>query len=1116
MMNKHVELRLLFLIPLLLFLFVPQGNAQENQITIDMKNASLKEIFNAVEKQTTYRFSYRDAIVDTQKGISISKTNANVSAILEEILAERNLGYNIVSAKSIVIFDKQKDLKTDQKPQRKITGKVIDPLGDPIVGASVSVRGTTVGSMTDVDGRFEILVPSNVNALQVSFIGMDTQEITLGDKTDFNIVMQDAAIAMDEVVVTALGIKRSQKALSYNAQQVSESDLTKNKDVNFVNALSGKVAGVTINASSSGVGGASKVVMRGTKGIAQSSQALYVIDGIPMFNLGGGGGTEFDSKGTTEAIADINPEDIESLTVLSGAAASALYGSNAANGVIIINTKKGKAGKTEVTVSQSTEFLKPFVMHKFQNRYGTGSILAKDPTTTDRSWGKLLNNSNYMGYSPKDDYLETGVITTESFTLSTGNEQNQTFLSAAAVNSDGMVPNNGYDRYNFTFRNTTSLLNDKMILEVGASYIKQKDKNMTNQGRYSNPLVTAYLLPRSADWDDIKMFEHYDTQRKINVQNWPQWTSEFTGQNPYWINYRNLRTNKRDRYMLNASASYKIFDWFSVSGRIRIDNAIADYKEKLYASSNKTLTEGSDKGFYGVRTDKDKQLYTDIMANITKNLTEDISLQANVGASLQDMRNNSEDVKGPISDKGVTNKFSLMNLDNANTKRLEAGWREQTQSIFASAELGYKGAYYLTLTGRNDWPSQLAGIKSTSSSFFYPSVGTSFVLSEIFDLPKEVSYLKLRGSFASVGLPFPRFLSSPTWEWDQASQTYKQKSNYPMSNLKPERTNSWEAGLTSRFFSNFNFDISLYSTKSFNQTFDPQMSVSSGYKQIYVQSGKVQNRGIEVSLGYDNSWKGFTWGSNFTFSANRNKILELVKNVAHPETGVIMNKDWLDMGGLSQAHFVLTEGGSLGDLYSLSDLQRDKDGNIYVNEKGELVVNSRVDNRIKLGSIFPKANMAWRNNFSWKGLDLSFMVSARLGGIVYSATQATLDLYGVSEASANARDNGGVTINGGDVINPEIWYSTIGGREGIPQYYTYSATNVRLQEASIGYTFSKKQLWNKAQITVSLIGRNLWMIYNKAPFDPESVATTSNYYQGIDYFMMPSTRNIGFNIRARF
>ena len=1111
-----MHLRLFYLIPLLFFFFSTHTLAQENRVTINLENVSLKEVFSAVEKQTTFRFSYRDVIIDTEKNISISKTDATVSSVLDEVLAGRNLRYNIVSAKSIVISDEQTFAGNDPKSPKKITGTITDSSREPVIGASVLVPGTTIGSIADLYGKFEITVPSDVKKLQVSYIGMKTQEIILGNKTEFNIVMEDAAIAIDEVIVTALGIKRSQKALSYNAQQVSDNELIKNKDANFVNALSGKVAGVTINAGSSGVGGASKVVMRGTKGIAQSSQALYVIDGIPMFNTGGGGGTEFDSRGATEAIADINPEDIESLTVLSGAAASALYGSNAANGVIVISTKKGQTGQTSVTISQSTEFMDPFVMPKFQNRYGTGSMLANDPNTTDRSWGQRLNAFNYMGYSPRDDYFRTGVITTESFTLSTGNKTNQTFISAAAINSKGMIPNNGYDRYNFTFRNTSSLLNDKMTIEIGARYIEQKDQNMTNQGRYSNPLVTAYLFPRGADWESIKMFEHYDTQRKISVQNWPQWIPEFNGQNPYWINYRNLRGNERDRYMLNANANYKIFDWFDISGRVRIDNSVAGYEEKLYASSNKTLTEGSDRGFYGMNTEKDKQLYIDVMANINKNLTEDISLQANVGASLQDMQNYLFEVRGPIPDGGVTNKFSLMNLDNANTKRLERGWREQTQSVFASMELGYKGAYYLTLTGRNDWPSQLAGTKSTSLSFFYPSIGTSFVLSEIFELPKQISYLKLRASYASVGLPFPRFLANPVWEWDRESLTYKQKSNYPMSDLKPERTNSWETGLTAKLFRNFNIDLSLYSTKSFNQTFDPQMSVSSGYKTIYVQSGKVQNRGIELSLGYNNSWKDFKWVSGYTFSANRNKILELVKDVPHPQTGVIMNKDRLDMGGLSQAHFILTEGGTLGDLYSLSDLQRDNDGNIYVNSDGDLIVDSRIENSIKLGSVFPKCNMAWRNDFSWKGFNASFMLSARFGGIVYSATQAALDLYGVSEASASARDNGGVIINGGDLINPEIWYSTIGGRDGIPQYYTYSATNVRLQEVILGYTFNKKQLWGKAELTLSLVGRNLWMIYNKAPFDPETVATTNNYYQGIDNFMMPSIRNIGFNIRTKF
>ena len=397
---------------------------------------------------------------------------------------------------------------------------------------------------------------------------------------------------VDAVVVTALGIKRSEKALSYNVQQVNSEDIVANKDVNFINSLSGKVAGVTINSSSGGVGSASRVVMRGQKSISQTSNALYVIDGVPMFTTARDGGTEFASQGTTDPIADINPEDIESMSVLNGAAAAALYGSDAANGAIVVTTKRGKAGYTSVTVSSNTEVMSPFVLPEFQNRYGTGDLNSSEGSIV-RSWGNRLNSSNYMGYSPRDDYFQTGVTGTESVSLSTGTEKNQTYFSAAAVNSHGVIPNNGYDRYNFTFRNTTSFLGDKLKLDVGASYVMQKDRNMTNQGTYNNPLVGAYVYPRGNDWADIEMYERYDPARRLYTQYWPVGDAGMTMQNPYWINYRNLRENNKDRYMLNAALSYDVLDWLNVSGRLRIDNSSNDYTEKFYASTFTQLTEGS-------------------------------------------------------------------------------------------------------------------------------------------------------------------------------------------------------------------------------------------------------------------------------------------------------------------------------------------------------------------------------------------------------------------------------------------------------------------------------------------------------------------------------------------
>ena len=1083
------------------------------QLNLNMSRTTLGTVIEQIKTQSKYQFFYDDKLAATTVE-KVDVKNASIEDALTAILKGKNISFKVED--NIVYLSEKSQSgqeSTQQGKERTITGQVSDDMG-PLIGVNVLVKGTSVGCITDFDGNFTLTTTEANPVIQFSYVGYKTQEIAAKEQSVINLMMEGDSQLVEEVVVTALGIKRATKALSYNVQEIKSDELTRVKDANLVNSLSGKVAGVTINASSSGVGGASKVVMRGTKGIDQSSNALYVIDGVPMFNLSGEGGQEFDSKGSSEAIADINPEDIESMSVLTGAAAAALYGSHAANGAIVITTKKGKEGRLSLTVSQNTEFLRPFVTPNFQNSYGTGDLLSS-AGSVEKSWGNKLNPSNYMGYDPINDFLRTGVVATETVSLSTGTEKNQTYFSASAVNSVGMVPNNDYDRYNFTFRNTTSFLNDKMTLDVSASYIKQKDQNMVNQGTYSNPLVTAYLFPRGDDWNEVKMYERWDTSRNIYTQYWPQGIDTFTGQNPYWIAYRNLRENNKDRYMLSGSLSYKILDWLSVSGRVRVDNSASTYTEKLYATSNTTLAEGSNNGLYGISNTNDKQTYADIMLNINKNFGENLTFQANIGASLSDMQQDVLQNRGPISEDGIPNVFNVFQLDDSKTKRTQSGFHDQTQSVFASLELGYKSTYYLTLTGRSDWPSQLAGPNSTQSAFLYPSVGGSVILSELLKLPQQISFLKIRGSFASVGLPFPRFLANPTYSWDNSNKVWQSKRNYPMYNLKPERTDSWEVGLTARFLNHFNLDLALYTTKTYNQTFDPKISVSSGYSTLYVQTGSVRNKGVELGLGYSNEWGKFKWSSNYVFSTNKNEILELLENYVHPETGTVITKERLDVGGMGQARFILKKGGSLGDLYSTADLQRDSNGNILVDQNGSVTANYNAED-IKLGSVFAKCNMSWRNDFSWKNLNFGFMLSARIGGIVYSATQAAMDMYGVSESTEIARNQGGVYVNGTDLVNAQKWYTTIGSQSGIPQYYTYSATNLRLQEASVGYTIPRDKLWNVADVTVSLVGRNLLMLYCKAPFDPEAVASTGNYYQGIDNFMTPSARSLGFNVRFKF
>ena len=1101
--------RLALLVCLSCVLFT--AKAQTARITLNLQNATLEQAMDKIKAQTRYLFINRDVEDLESRKVSINVSNELITKVLDQLFTPFDIGYDI-DGRSIFIY-KQQAAVARPVP---VSGRVTDASGQPIIGASVIVRGTTLGVSTDAEGRFslEVLAPAASQTLEVSYLGYETASIPVGSRTSFAVTLQESSSEIESVVVTALGIKREEKALSYNVQQVGAEDITTVKDANFMNSLSGKVAGVTINASSSGVGGATKVVLRGNKSISQSSNALYVIDGIPMYNFGGGGGTEFDSKGATESIADLNPEDIESISVLTGAAAAALYGSNAANGAVMITTKKGQAGALKVTLSSNTEFLNPFVLPEFQNRYGTG-LNGTSSGSKIYSWGERLNPASSYGYTP-NDFFETGHVYTNAVTVSGGTDRNQTYFSAASVNSDGIIPNNEYDRYNFTFRNTSYFLKDKLRLDASASYIYQQDQNMTNQGVYSNPLVPAYLFPRGTDFDAYRIFERYNPASKLMEQ---FWSSDLEGgdlrmQNPYWIAYRNLRNTDKKRYLLSFSASYDILPWLNVAGRVRIDNANSLYTQKLYASSNTTITDGGKNGHYTEQREYDTQTYADVMVNINKTFGDDWSLQANVGASINNVKTDLLSYRGPIQENGLPNVFNVFDLDDSKKRAEKSGWQEQTQSIFASVEVGWKQMLYLTVTGRNDWASQLA--ESPESSFFYPSVGLSWVPTSLWDMGRALTYLKIRGSIASVGMPFPRHLTIPTYEYDATNKVWTAKTHYPIGDLYPERTRTYELGLDARLWRHISLSASWYWADTYNQTFDPQISVSSGYSTIYLQTGHVRNTGVELSAGYDNTWRDFRWATNFTFSWNKNEIVELVHNYKHPETGEYITKDRLEIKGLGKAKYILKPGGTLGDLYTNSDLVYNQDGYIEVDKSGNVAVKDDYMEDIYLGSVFPKYNLAWRNDFSWKGLNLGLLFTARIGGICYSATQANMDLYGVSEASAAARDAGGVIINGRQTIDAQKWYQAIGAQSGLPQYYTYSATNFRLQELSLGYTLPAKWFRDKMRMTVSFVGRNLWMIYCKAPFDPEAVASTGLNYQGIDYFMMPSLRSLGFNVKFQF
>ena len=605
-------------------------------IKLNLKGVSVERAMTELREKSGYSFVFAASDVNTHKVINVNAKD--LKQAIGQILDGQNVSYQI-KGKNIVVYkgvkaQNKSNGQQNGKQKKRVNGTIVDEAGMPVIGAAVRQRGTQNATVTDIDGNFTLDATEGAD-LEVTYIGYEPKSVRVGESDNYKLAMKPASRELNEVVVTALGIKRAEKALSYNVQQVKSDELTRVKDANFVNSLNGKIAGVTINKSGSGVGGSTRVVMRGAKSLEGNNNALYVVDGIPLFNnsMGSDSGIMGEGKAGTEGIADFNPEDIESISVLSGPSAAALYGSSAANGVILINTKKGKEGKLQVTFSSSSEFSKAYMTPEFQNTYGNKRDVYE-------SWGDKLDVPS--SYDPKKDFFNTGTNFINSVTLTTGNKTNQTFASISSTNSAGIVPNNEYNRLNITIRNSSSFLNDKLQLDLGASFVKQDDKNMVSQGQYWNPVMAAYLFPRGENFNEMKVFERWDESRRIPVQYWPVSEPTYASQNPYWTAYRNVATNDKRRYMFNFGLTYKIAPWINVAARYRLDDSFVKFQRKIYATSDQKFAEGP-KGHYGYSNYNDHQDYADVMANINKNFA-DFSLSANIGWSYSNYWNE-RDVK---------------------------------------------------------------------------------------------------------------------------------------------------------------------------------------------------------------------------------------------------------------------------------------------------------------------------------------------------------------------------------------------------------------------------------------------------------------------------------------
>ena len=1091
---------------LLIAMLLASAGVSAQGLQLKLHGVTVKTAISQLEKASKYSFVYDARTVNTGKKVNVDASNLREA--VSQILAGQNLSYEIKD-NTIVVSHAPKGSRSTQQQQKgekkKVSGQVLDENGEPVIGATVSVVGTKDKTVTDIDGNFTINAPEG-SRVEVSYLGYKPKEF-VANRDNVTVNMSQDQQVLNEVVVTALGIKKESKALTYNVQQLKADDITGVKDANFMNSLAGKVAGVEINTSAAGIGGGVKVVMRGNKSINGNNNALYVIDGIPMPTLSVNQSTDayHGDAQSGDAASMVNPDDIESISVLSGAAASALYGSDAANGVVMITTKKGKAGKVNVSFSNNTSFFSPFVTPEFQNTYGPTSNGAFS------SWGSKLSKPS--SYDPMD-FFQTGYNVGNSVTLSTGSEHSQTFVSMATTNAEGIVENNSLDRYNFTIRNTTDFLGDRMHLDLSAMYMNISEKNMIAQGLYFNPIVPVYLFPAGDDIRKYMAYEQYDQERNFKTMFWPFGNQGLSMMNPYWETHRTNAINHKNRFILSGGLTFDIAKGIRLSGRAKVDKTNGLY-EKKYAASTDALFAGENGAYY--RTDDNtRQIYADAILNIDKYFG-DFSLTANLGASIKDVDASYTYNGGFLN---LANVYSLNNVVRS-TAHMDQdpalNYHRQVQSVFGTAQLGYKSMVYLDLTARNDWDSFLGNTKYKNKGFFYPSVGLSAILTDMIPGLKSnvLSFLKIRGSYSEVGNVPEKYYALLRYQFSNA--TPSTTSYYPNTDLKPERTKAWELGLQANLWQDkVNLNVSLYSTRTYDQFFLPSLSATSGYTALPINGGRVDNKGIEASLTVNQPLGPVKWSSTLTYTLNRNKIKQLLAPTSITLPNGMREQvqlDHMDMMNLGPVKVMVTEGGSMGDLY-VTVPKCDEHGFVKVDYITRNIAGVDEGKYVYAGNVNPKYNLGWRNSFSWKGIDLNMLLTARVGGRVSSITQGYMDYFGASKATADARDAGGVSVNGYQ-IPVQDFYSKVG--PSIGAYYIYSATNVRLSELSVGYDVPIKKFVPWIQnLHVAFTGRNLFMLYCKAPFDPELTASTGTYFTGIDNFMMPSLRNLGFSVKVDF
>ncbi|MFI1744251.1 SusC/RagA family TonB-linked outer membrane protein [Thalassobellus sediminis] len=1014
------------------------------------------------------------------------------------------------------------------KAQTTVTGTITDASsGIPLPGASVVVKGTTNGVSSDFDGNYSIDVSGSSATLVVSYVGYATKEVAYTGTTNLNISLSEDAEQLNEVVVTALGIKRDKKSLTYSAQTVSTDELSEARSLNVANSLSGKVAGLNFSTSGSGVGASSRITLRGNRSLTGNNQPLYVIDGVPMDNTVSTPTTDIGGFTGFDGISNINPDDIESLSVLKGPSAAALYGSRASNGVIIITTKTGSnSEKARISVSSNFMTSSAYDLLNLQNEYGQGNG-GDYNSSSQTSWGpamtgqsvdawQLDHNPNYSGpatyaLNPQPnnamDFFKSGYNWANSLSASMGTDKIQGYFSYTNTQAEGIVEGNKLERHNVNLR-LTSNLTDKLKLDVKTNFISQEINNPVAAGE-GQIGQAVYTMPRSLPSSQYKDYQYIDDAGQIRY-NYPDANSLSTTLNPSWLANRNLSTDERNRIISFASLTYDFTNELSLMVRTGLDQATNKNTSSRYAAQ---AVINNDVGAYNETFGDNTEINSDFLLTYNKDLG-DFKLNINAGGNALYQKRTGISSGGPLTRR---NYFSLNNLSQNTVSPI---FREKKiNSLYGSAQLGYKDYLFLDVTARNDWSSTLP---EADRSFFYPSIGISSVITDMFNIESDIlSYLKVRGSYAQVGNDTEPYLLANRLGFYGFNGGVVQAStllNNP--NLKPEISSSTEFGFNSRLFKNkISLDFTWFKTNTVDQIFTINVPQTSGFSNQVVNGGEIENKGVEIVLNANIvNTTDFSWDATANFATYRTKVISILED-----------RDELNLATGSErlAQSIVKKGGEFGDLY-IRGFERTDDGQIIVDGTSGLpVFTSGFD--VLAGNYNPDWTAGLSNRFRYKDFTLSFLIDFRIGGEVVSYSQARMAGVGTSDITLAGRDgfvvdgvvddgSGSFTANTTSITAEDYWSQVASRDPRSAEDFVFDATNIRLRELVFGYSLPRKFL-NKTPFTgvnFSIVGRNLFFITNKAKyFDPEASVGVGNL-QGIESFNIPTTRDFGFNVKFNF